>query len=75
MTSTAPSVTGDPYILKHYGEMWVDLQAVSSLTDRAAAILLTAWEQGTDLTIEERGKCAIATAKVGDRRKNVVTDS
>ena len=66
LTSNAPSVTQDPYILKHYGEMWVDLQAVSSLTDRAAAILQAAWEKGIDLTTEERGKCAmaIATAKI-----------
>ncbi|MEE3717683.1 acyl-CoA dehydrogenase family protein [Tumidithrix elongata RA019] len=66
LTSNAPSAAEDPYILKHYGEIWVDLQAVGSLTDKAALILQAAWQKGTELTAEERGQCAIAiaTAKV-----------
>jgi alkylation response protein AidB-like acyl-CoA dehydrogenase len=45
LTSGVESATQDPYILKHYGEMWVDLQAASCLTDNAAEQLQFAWDQ------------------------------
>jgi alkylation response protein AidB-like acyl-CoA dehydrogenase len=66
LTSGVESATQDPYILQHYGNMWVDLQAAMCLTDRAGELLQAAWQQEWKLTAEQRGECAvaIATAKV-----------
>lgn len=66
LTSGVESATQDPYILQHYGNMWVDLQAATCLTDKAGELLQAAWEQEWALTVEQRGECAvaIATAKV-----------
>lgn len=60
----------DPYVLGHYGEFWVGLEAVRVLTDRAADLLDAAWQRGPALTAEERGDVAvaIATAKVAATR-------
>lgn len=55
-------VTEDPYILHHYGEMWMHLQAATHLVDHAGEILQAAWEQEWDLTAKQRGECAIAIA-------------
>jgi alkylation response protein AidB-like acyl-CoA dehydrogenase len=65
-TSGVDSATQDPYILHHYGEMWVNLQAATLLTDKAGELVDAAWEKQQQLTEEERGECslAIATAKV-----------
>jgi alkylation response protein AidB-like acyl-CoA dehydrogenase len=56
----------DPYILGHYGEFWVGLEATRALSDLAAEKLDTAWAKGLALTEEERGLLAtsISTAKV-----------
>jgi alkylation response protein AidB-like acyl-CoA dehydrogenase len=66
LTSGVESATQDPYILQHYGNMWVDLQAAICLIDHAGELLQAAWEQEWALTAEQRGECAlaIATAKV-----------
>ena len=66
LTSGVESATFDPYILQHYGNMWVDLQGATCLTDIAGQLLQAAWEQEWNLTAEQRGECAIAiaTAKV-----------
>ena len=66
MTSGVDRASQDPYILHHYGEMWVNLQAATVLTDKAGEVLDAAWEKQQQLTAEERGECAIAiaTAKV-----------
>lgn len=60
------SVSQDPFILHHYGNMWVDLQAVNTLVNQAVELLQAAWEQEHNLTPEQRGHCMIAvnTAKV-----------
>lgn len=70
LTSGVSSASEDPYILKHYGELWVALQAAEALADKAAAIVQAAWEQEWDLSAELRGECAIAiaTAKVAATR-------
>lgn len=70
LTSGVASASEDPHILKHYGELWVDLQAAAALADQAANLVQTAWEQEWDLTAEFRGECAIAiaTAKVAATR-------
>lgn len=66
LTSGVESATVDPYIRQHYGNMWVDLQGATCLTDIAGELLQAAWEQEWNLTAEQRGECAIAiaTAKV-----------
>ncbi|MDZ4876580.1 MAG: putative FMNH2-dependent monooxygenase SfnC [Chroococcidiopsis cubana SAG 39.79] len=66
LTSGAESATQDPYILQHYGSMWVDLQAATCLTDKAGELLQAAWDRQWELTAAQRGECAvaIATAKV-----------
>lgn len=64
-TSEAATATQDPYILHHYGEMWMKLSAARCLTDCAGEQLQAAWEQEWNLTVAQRGECAIqiATAK------------
>ncbi|MEH2117366.1 acyl-CoA dehydrogenase family protein [Nostoc sp.] len=66
LTSGVESATKDPYILQHFGKIWVDLQAATYLTEQAGELLQAAWEQEWSLTAEQRGECAIliATAKV-----------
>ncbi len=66
LTSGVDRATEDPYILHHYGSLWVDLEAAGCLVDRATEILQDAWEDRWDLSEEKRGRCAvaIATAKV-----------
>lgn len=66
LTSGVDSAAQDPYILHHYGEMWVNLQAATLLTDKAGEVVDAAWEKQQQLTDKERGECslAIATAKV-----------
>jgi alkylation response protein AidB-like acyl-CoA dehydrogenase len=70
LTSGVKSAMEDPYILQHYGNMWVDLQAAKSLTDQAGELLQASWEQEWALTAEQRGESAlaIATAKVATTR-------
>lgn len=62
LTSGVEKATEDLYTLRHYGEMWVDLQAAIALTDRAGELLQQAWDKGYSLTAAERGECAIAIA-------------
>jgi alkylation response protein AidB-like acyl-CoA dehydrogenase len=56
----------DPYILGHYGEFWVGLEATRALTNQAAEKLDAAWAKGLSLTEADRGLLAtsISTAKV-----------
>jgi alkylation response protein AidB-like acyl-CoA dehydrogenase len=56
----------DPYILGHYGEFWVGLEATRALTNLAAEKLDNAWAKELALTEEERGLVAtsISAAKV-----------
>jgi alkylation response protein AidB-like acyl-CoA dehydrogenase len=60
----------DPYVLRHYGELWVGLHAARALTDAAAIALDEAWNRGDALTAIGRGACAtaIAAAKVTTTR-------
>ncbi len=66
LNSGVESAADDPYILQHYGDMWVDLQAATCLTDKAGELLQATWELGSSMPAEQRGECAvaIATAKV-----------
>lgn len=60
LTSGVEKATQDPYILHHYGEFWVELQAAIALADKVALEVQTAWEKEGALTHEERGEIAIA---------------
>lgn len=62
VTSSVESATQDPYILEHYGNMWIELSAATALTDKAADLLQAAWEEGEKLTAKQRGECAVAIA-------------
>ncbi len=64
--SGVQEIAKDPYILRRYGELSAEIRAAIALTDNAALNLQAAWEQGDNLTPEERGQCAldIAAAKV-----------
>lgn len=68
--SKAEHLGEDPYILRHYGEFWVELESVRLLTERANHLLDEAWNKEQALTAEERGHLAvaIATAKVAATR-------
>ncbi len=65
ITSGVEQAIQDPYILHHYGEFWMNLEAATLLTDRAAQVLQTAIDKGINLTAQQRGEAAIAvyTAK------------
>ncbi len=65
--------TEDPYILRHFGEFWVELAGARLLANRAAESLQNAWSRGENLTSEQRGTVAvdIATAKVAAIRSGL----
>jgi alkylation response protein AidB-like acyl-CoA dehydrogenase len=69
-TSGVTATSDDPYLLRHYGELWVGLQAAVALTDAGGAALDRAWTRAEALTAPERGACAvaIAAAKVATTR-------
>ncbi|MBW4507736.1 MAG: acyl-CoA dehydrogenase family protein [Scytonematopsis contorta HA4267-MV1] len=60
ITSGVNSASKDPYILYHYGEFWIQLQAAISLAEQAAQKAQSAWDKGLGLTYNERGEVAIA---------------
>lgn len=62
VTSGVESATQDPYILQHYGNMWIDLSAATALTDKAAQLVQAAWQEGEQLAPQQRGECALAIA-------------
>jgi alkylation response protein AidB-like acyl-CoA dehydrogenase len=66
LTSGVDAAHRDPYVLYHYGELAVALEAADALIERAIAQVDGAWQQRWDLSAEGRGDCAvaIATAKV-----------
>lgn len=62
LTSGVEKATDDPYLLQHYGNLWVDLQGASLLAEKAGFLLQNAWEKEWNLTFEERGQCAVSIA-------------
>ncbi|MBN8440699.1 MAG: acyl-CoA dehydrogenase family protein [Thauera sp.] len=64
--SPAAQVSEDPYVLGHYGDFWLTLEATRKLADHAAARFDAAWAEGLALTAAGRGEVAlaVATAKV-----------
>jgi alkylation response protein AidB-like acyl-CoA dehydrogenase len=67
----------DPYLLHHYGELWVALAGARALADAAGAALDSAWVRGDALTPAERGACAlaVAAAKVASTRAGLEVSS
>jgi len=67
----------DPYVLRHYGELWVGLRGAGALADGAAVALDASWARGDAITPEERGATAvaIAEAKVATTRAGLETAS
>ncbi|OKL35752.1 monooxygenase [Domibacillus mangrovi] len=65
-TSDAAEAAHDPYTVRQYGDLYVQLNASAALAEKAVDALQAAWEKEWSLTEQERGECsiAIATAKV-----------
>ena len=61
-SSGVASASDDPYVLRHYGELWVGLRGAAALTDQAGASFDEAWSQAERLTTAARGTCAVAVA-------------
>jgi alkylation response protein AidB-like acyl-CoA dehydrogenase len=73
ISSGVASPSEDPYILTHYGNMYVELQAARALTDRAADTLQRAWEMGESISENCRGRVAldVAVAKATTTRTSL----
>nr|MBL8457596.1 acyl-CoA dehydrogenase family protein [Zoogloeaceae bacterium] len=73
LASNVARVAEDPYVLRNFGELWVEVAAARALTDEALRAFQHAWEIGPDLSADERGEVAvaIATAKVASARASV----
>ncbi|HWO98491.1 MAG TPA: acyl-CoA dehydrogenase family protein [Bacillus sp. (in: firmicutes)] len=56
----------DPYTIRQYGDLLVQLKASAALAEKAVDALQAAWEKEWSLTEQERGECSItiAAAKV-----------
>jgi alkylation response protein AidB-like acyl-CoA dehydrogenase len=76
-TSGVERALEDPYVIRTFGELWVELEAARALTDEAARALENAWQRGDALTPRERGEAAvaIALAKVKSTRAGLETAS
>ncbi|WP_206922861.1 acyl-CoA dehydrogenase family protein [Alicyclobacillus suci] len=61
-TSGVNAAHRDPYTLRKYGDMWVELQGATSLLDAAGHSIDAAWEKEFSLTSDERGRVAVHTA-------------
>ena len=66
VTANVTDATEDPYIIRHYGELYVQLQAADALLERAVTTLVDTLALKHNMTFEQRGACsiAIATAKI-----------
>jgi alkylation response protein AidB-like acyl-CoA dehydrogenase len=66
LNSGVEKATNDPYTIRQYGDLFVQLKASEALARNAADALQDAWNKEWSLTELERAKCGItiATAKV-----------
>ena len=64
--SLTEQAVDDPYIQRHFAEFYVQLESVRLLAAKAVASLQSAWNEGQNLSPEQRGEAAvaIATAKI-----------
>jgi alkylation response protein AidB-like acyl-CoA dehydrogenase len=65
----------DPFVLRHYGELWTELEAARLVTDAAAHELERAWQRGEALTPEQRGSVAVAIAVAKAKTTRVSLDT
>jgi alkylation response protein AidB-like acyl-CoA dehydrogenase len=70
VSSGVEAPSDDPYVLRHYGELWLGLHGAAALADGAAAAFDGAWSRAEAVTAAERGAVAvaIAAAKVATSR-------
>src|SRR5438034_10871957 len=59
MTAVRGMTAVRAYIVEGYGEMQVALASATCLLDAAAEGLQRAWHRQEDLTVDERGACAV----------------
>jgi alkylation response protein AidB-like acyl-CoA dehydrogenase len=66
LTSHVSEAKLDPYTIRQYGELFVQLNASAALAQNAVEALRYVWDKEQALTARERGECGIiiATAKV-----------
>ncbi|WP_338450049.1 acyl-CoA dehydrogenase family protein [Niallia oryzisoli] len=66
LTSGIDEAKRDPYNIRQYGDLFVQLKASEALAQQAVDALQEAWEKERSVTEQERGECGIkiATAKV-----------
>jgi alkylation response protein AidB-like acyl-CoA dehydrogenase len=64
-------------VIQQFGEFWLQLQGATALVEQAAPVLQHAWDQGEDLSAQERGACAlqISAAKVAASRAGLAITS
>ncbi len=55
-------VVQDPYVLATFGDLYAELEGARRVTDAGGEALETAWSRGDQLTVEQRGACAVAIA-------------
>lgn len=69
-TSGVEKAADDPYVLHHYGQMWVELEAARLLADNAGSELDSGFASAESLSETRRGEIAlsIAAAKVHTTR-------
>ncbi|MGF6529689.1 alkylation response protein AidB-like acyl-CoA dehydrogenase [Paraburkholderia sp. GAS206C] len=63
ITSGVDKATDDPYLIARFGEMRLQTVSADALAERAARALDDAWNKGTELSAEERGRVALATSE------------
>ncbi|GHT91609.1 FMNH2-dependent monooxygenase [Betaproteobacteria bacterium] len=61
--SLAPTAQKDPFVLRHFGELWVKLEGARALTEKVNALIDPFWAKAEALTAQERGEFAINVAK------------
>ncbi|MDR2032396.1 MAG: acyl-CoA dehydrogenase family protein [Azoarcus sp.] len=64
--SQARTAQSDPFVLRHFGELWVKLEGARALTEKANARIDPVWSKAEALSAAERGAFAltVAAAKV-----------
>ncbi|HET7542694.1 MAG TPA: acyl-CoA dehydrogenase family protein [Polyangiaceae bacterium] len=74
LTSGVASASEDPYVLHHYGRMWLELQAARLLADDAGQGLDAAWQQAEKLDDAGRGDAALRVAAAKAQATQVSLD-
>ena len=75
ISSGVSRASDDPFVLRHYGELYTELAAARHLTDAAAVELDRAWQLGNALTPAQRGAAAVAVALAKAKTTRVSLDT